>query len=110
MFEWKHSSGRVVAKLAWIKVLVGEIRIGPGVGQRFGSPRVNAHSWQKGILVTAVFAGIELFARLRRLNVITSKCLLCSFPYHTTLSLTTPYGCVVEGGWAQGAQTNAFQP
>ena len=52
MFERKYSSARVVAKLAWIKVLVGEIRIGPGVGQRFGSPRVKVHSWQKGILVT----------------------------------------------------------
>ena len=52
MFERKYSSERVVAKLAWIKVLVGEIRIGPGVGQRFGSPSVKAHSWQKGILVT----------------------------------------------------------
>ena len=51
MFERKYSSERVVAKLAWIKVLVGEIRIGPGVGQRFVSPRVKAHSWQKGILV-----------------------------------------------------------
>ena len=50
----KYSSGRVVAKLAWINVLVGDIRIGPGVGQRFGSPRVKARSWQKGILVTLV--------------------------------------------------------
>ena len=40
LFERKYSSGRVVAKLAWIKVLVGEIRIGPVVGQRFGSLRV----------------------------------------------------------------------
>ena len=52
LFERKYSSERVVTKLAWIKVLVGEIRIGPGVGQRFGSPSVKAHSWQKGILVT----------------------------------------------------------
>ena len=57
MFERKNSSERVVAKLAWIKDLVGEIRIGPGVGQRFVSPRVKAHSWQKGILVTLVAAG-----------------------------------------------------
>ena len=49
LFERKYSSGRVVAKLAWIKVLVGENRIGPGVSQRFGSPRVKAHSWQKGV-------------------------------------------------------------
>ena len=53
--------------MAWIKVLVGEIRIGPGVGQRFVSPRVKAHSWQKGILVTFLevqrfygFDGIDL--------------------------------------------------
>ena len=56
MFERKYCSGRVVAKLSWIKVLVGEIRIGPGVGQRFGSPRVKAHSWQMGILVTLPIA------------------------------------------------------
>ena len=37
LFESKYSSGRVVAKLAWIKVLVGKIRIGPCVGQRFRS-------------------------------------------------------------------------
>ena len=44
MFERKYSSGRVVAKLAWIKVLVGEIRIGPGVGQRFVSPSSKSQS------------------------------------------------------------------
>ena len=63
MFERKNSSERVVAKLAWIMVLVGEIRIGPGVGPRFVSPRVKAHSWQKGILVTFLeaqrFEGID---------------------------------------------------
>ena len=68
MFERKYSSERVVAKLAWIKVLVGEIRIGPVVGQRFGSPRVKAHSWQKEILVTLVAAvGYECIPELPEL-------------------------------------------
>ena len=68
MFERKYSSERVVAKLAWIKVLVGEIRIGPVVGQRFGSPSVKAHSWQKEILVTLVAAvGYECIPELAEL-------------------------------------------
>ena len=57
LFERKYSSGRVVAKLACIKVLIGEIRIGPGVGQRFGSPRDKAHSWQKEFLLILVATG-----------------------------------------------------
>ena len=51
MFERKYGLGKVVAKLDWIKVLVGEIRIGPSFGQRFGSPESKRSLGRKEFLL-----------------------------------------------------------
>ena len=50
----------------------GEIRIGPGVGQRFRSPRVKAHSWQKGIVVTCGLIEATQYCLTSQSNIFTS--------------------------------------